>query len=98
VKKHATSASVIQERVRGKGKGKEALYRLEGEVVGPAEADGDGMREEEVIVRDPRREKGFKKLTTMRPMRTELIEAKYEVSPFDYASRKSADTLHLLKW
>ena len=89
---------MILERVRGKGKGKEVLYRLEGEVVGPAEADDDGMREEEVIVRDPRREKGFKKLPTTRPMRTELIEAKYEVSSFDYASRNTADTLHLLKW
>ena len=87
---------MILERVRGKGKGKEVLYRLEGEVVGPAEAD-DGMREEEVIVRDPRREKGFKKLPTMRPMRTELIDVKYEVSSFDYASRNTADTLYLLK-
>jgi len=97
VKKHA-SALVIKERVCGKGKGKEVLYRMEGEVVGPAEADSDGMREEEIIVRDPRREKGFKKLPTMRPMRTELIEVKYEVSPFGYASRNTADTLHLLKW
>ena len=83
MKKHASSEAMILERVRGKGKGKEVLYRLEGEVVGPAEADGDGMREEEVIVRDPRREKGFKKLPTMRPMRTELIDVKYEVSSFD---------------
>lgn len=77
MKKHASEA-VILERVRGKGKGKEVLYRMEGEVIGPAEGDGDGMREEEVIVRDPRREKGFKKLPTMRSMRTELIELKYE--------------------
>lgn len=97
MKKHASSESVT-ERVVGKGKGKEVLYRMEGEVVGPAEADGDGMREEEIIVRDPRREKGFKKLPTMRPMRTELLEVKYEVSPFDYASRNTADTLHALKW
>ena len=97
MKKHA-SASVITQRVCGKGKGKEVLYRLEGEVVGPVEGDGDGMREEEVIVRDPRREKGFKKLPTMRPMRTELIDVKYEVSSFDHASRNTADTLYLLKW
>lgn len=80
VRKHASSASVVQERIRGKGKGKEILYRCEGEVVGPAELD-DGMREEEIVVKDPRKEKGFKKPHAIRSLKTEFIELLgYEVS------------------
>ena len=80
VRKHASSASVVQERIRGKGKGKEILYRCEGEVVGPAEPD-DGMKEEEVVVKDPRKEKGFKKPHAIRSSKTEFIELPgYEVS------------------
>ncbi|KAF8892940.1 hypothetical protein BD779DRAFT_1132659 [Infundibulicybe gibba] len=37
VRVHAQSAVVVQERIRGKGKGKEMLLRFEGEVVGPFE-------------------------------------------------------------
>jgi hypothetical protein len=80
VRKHASSASVIQERIRGKGKGKEILYRCEGEVVGPAESD-DEMKEEEVVVKDPRKEIGFKKPHAIRSSKTEFIELPgYEVS------------------
>ena len=80
MRKHASSASVVQERIRGKGKGKEILYRCEGEVVGPAEPD-DGMKEEEVVVKDPRKEKGFKKPHAIRSLKTEFIELPgYEVS------------------
>ena len=80
MRKHASSASVVQERIRGKGKGKEILYRCEGEVVGPAESD-DGMKEEEVVVKDPRKEKGFKKPHAIRSSKTEFIELPgYEVS------------------
>jgi len=80
VRKHASSASVVQERIRGKGKGKEILYRCEGEVVGPAEPDG-GMKEEDIVVKDPRKEKGFKKPHAIRPLKMEFIELPgYEVS------------------
>ena len=79
VRKHASSASVVQERIRGKGKGKEILYRCEGEVVGPAEPD-DGMKEEEIVVKDPRKEKGFKKPHPIRSLKTEFVELGYEVS------------------
>jgi hypothetical protein len=79
VRKHASSASVVQERIRGKGKGKEILYRCEGEVVGPAELD-DGMKEEEIVVKDPRKEKGFKKPHPIRSLKTEFVELGYEVS------------------
>lgn len=82
MRKHASSASVIQERIRGKGKGKEILYRCEGEVVGPAESD-NGMKEEEIVVKDPRKEKGFKKPHPIRSSKTEFIELPvYEVSFF----------------
>ena len=80
MRKHATSASIVQERIRGKGKGKEILYRCEGEVVGPAEPD-NGMKEEEIIAKDPRKEKGFKKPHPIRSLKTEFIEVPgYEVS------------------
>lgn len=80
MRKHASSASVVQERIRGKGKGKEILYRCEGEVVGPAEPD-EGMKEEEVVVKDPRKEKGFKKPHAIRSLKTEFIGLPgYEVS------------------
>ena len=80
MRKHASSASVIQERIRGKGKGKEILYRCEGEVVGPAESE-DGMKEEEVVVKDPRKEIGYKKPHPIRSSKTEFIELPgYEVS------------------
>ena len=80
VRKHASSASVVQERIRGKGKGKEILYRCEGEVVGPAEPD-DGMKEEEIVPKDPRKEIGFKKPHAIRSLKTEFIELPgYEVS------------------
>ena len=80
MRKHASSASVVQERIRGKGKGKEILYRCEGEVVGPAEPD-DGMKEEEVVVKDPRKEIGYKKPHPIRSSKTEFIELPgYEVS------------------
>lgn len=39
------------------------------------------MVEEEVIVRDPRREPGFRKLNNLRPWRGELVEARYEYDP-----------------
>ena len=80
MRKHASSASIVQERIRGKGKGKEILYRCEGEVVGPAEPD-DGLKEEEVAVKDPRKEIGYKKPHPIRSSKTEFIELPgYEVS------------------
>lgn len=74
---------MVQERIRGKFKGKEALYRFEGEVV-PGIGE-DGFVEEEVVVSDPRKEKiknvlnGFTKERCFRPARSELYEFKWEV-------------------
>lgn len=76
----------MQERIKGKGKGKEMLYRFEGEVVG---ADGEGqeeaaregsVKESEVVVRDPRKERTFKRPQTLRPGRDVFYEVTYEVS------------------
>lgn len=58
-------------RVKGKGKGKEVLLRFDGEIV-------EG--EPEVVVHDPRKVSGFKKMVNLRPGRTEFHEVKYEVS------------------
>lgn len=57
-------------RVKGKGKGKEIVIRYAGEVI-------DG--EHEAVTRDPRKETKVKRLPTLRPMRTELLQCKYEV-------------------
>jgi hypothetical protein len=76
---------MVQERIRGKGKGKEALYRFEGEVVqGVGE---NGMKEEEVVVRDSRMDllrlknmlNGSVKEKSFRPGRSEFHEFKWEV-------------------
>ena len=76
---------MVQERIRGKFKGKEALYRFEGEVVPGVGADG--MVEEEVVVRDPRKDllrlrnalNGSAKEKSFRPARNEFHELKWEV-------------------
>ena len=57
-------------RVKGKGKGKEIILRYNGEVI-------DG--EHEAVIRDPRKETKVKRLPSMRPVRTELVQCKYEV-------------------
>jgi histone-lysine N-methyltransferase SETD1 len=87
VRKHASSAAVVQERIKGKEKGKESLYRYEGEVVGRgtesherAKEPGVVRDEEALIVKDPRKAPGFKKLQNLRPGRSEFHEVKYEVS------------------
>ena len=54
----------------GKGKGKEIILRYNGEVI-------DG--EHEAVIRDPRKETKVKRLPSMRPVRTELVQCKYEV-------------------
>ncbi|OCH94594.1 hypothetical protein OBBRIDRAFT_769324 [Obba rivulosa] len=56
-------------RIKGKGKGKEVLYRYNGEVI-------DG--EHEAVIRDPRKEAKIKKPPSLRPMRTEFVQVKYE--------------------
>lgn len=56
-------------RIKTKG-GKETLVRFEGEVV-PGEP--------EIIPADPRKAGGLKKQVSLRPLRTELYEVKYEV-------------------
>ena len=59
-----------EDRIKGKGKGKEILMRYDGQVVGG---------EPEPVVRDPRRVSGFKKPMSLRPGRGEYHEVKYEV-------------------
>ncbi|KAI0827421.1 hypothetical protein BC628DRAFT_1318587 [Trametes gibbosa] len=56
-------------RVKGKGKGKDIVIRYAGEVI-------EG--EHEAVVRDPRKETKVKRLTPLRPLRTELLQCKYE--------------------
>ena len=57
-------------RVKGKGKGKEIILRYNGEVI-------DG--EHEAVIRDPRKATKVKRLPSMRPVRTELVQCRYEV-------------------
>lgn len=66
----ALSPSGSDPRIKGKGKGKEVLYRYDGEVVDD---------EPEVVLQDPRKALGFKKLTSLRPARTMFHEVQYEV-------------------
>ncbi|KAF7329809.1 hypothetical protein MKEN_00244200 [Mycena kentingensis (nom. inval.)] len=80
------------ERIRGKGKGRESLYRLEGQVVGKGKArmvngtgevngiaeDDDEMCEEEPVPYDPRRVPGFRPLTAMRPPKDAFTVVSYE--------------------
>jgi hypothetical protein len=61
---------VTDPRIKGKGKGKEILYRYEGEVV-------DG--EPDIFIRDPRKAYGFKAPKSQRPARNDFHELKYEV-------------------
>ncbi|KAI0943146.1 hypothetical protein AcV7_002374 [Taiwanofungus camphoratus] len=56
-------------RVKGKGKGKEVLLRYNGEVI-------EG--EHPAVLRDPRKEGRARKLSSLRPQRTEFMEVKYE--------------------
>lgn len=58
------------ERVQGKGKGREVLLRYEGEVI-------EG--EHPAVVRDPRKESKVKRAVCLRPGRSELLPLKYEV-------------------
>lgn len=57
------------ERVQGKGKGREVLLRYEGEVI-------EG--EHPAVVRDPRKESKVKRAVCLRPGRSELLPLKYE--------------------
>ena len=54
------------------------MLRIEGQVVGPDEPD-DGLKEEEIVVSDPRKDRTIRVPHTLRPARTEFIELKYEV-------------------
>ncbi|KAK0460722.1 uncharacterized protein EV420DRAFT_227939 [Desarmillaria tabescens] len=82
------SASVFQDRVKGKGKGKEIVYRYEGEVLNrgewiPVPGHGDlWIREPEIPEKppDPRLNSNVKR----RPPREELGYVTYEVRIFNY--------------
>lgn len=75
IRKNASS-DVVQERIRGKAKGKEFLFRWEGKSF-QVEGEG-GLLEPEVVVRDPRKEEGFKRMPSQRSSRTEFHLLKYE--------------------
>jgi histone-lysine N-methyltransferase SETD1 len=60
-----------EHRIKGKGKGKEVLYRYEGEIV-----EGEHMPP----TRDPRKVPGMRRLPPLRPRRGEFHVIKYEVS------------------
>jgi histone-lysine N-methyltransferase SETD1 len=83
IKKHAKSASVVQERIKVKEKEKATettLFRYEGEVVGPFDSGNDDpeeMKEDELVVKDPRLEPGFRRGKSGRV--NEFIEVKYDV-------------------
>ena len=62
-------AGAAEGRIKTKS-GKETLLRVDGEVV---------RGEPEIVLVDPRRAGGFKKMPCLRPFRTELYEIKYEV-------------------
>jgi hypothetical protein len=64
------SVSEQQQRIKGKGKGKEIVYRYGGEVV---------VDEAAPIVKDPRKVPGYKKMTSLRPGRSEMLPVNYEV-------------------
>lgn len=70
IRASASVSALEEQRIKGKGKGKEIVYRYAGEVV---------MDETEPAVRDPRKLIGVKKMTSLRPARNELYEVKYEV-------------------
>ncbi|PPQ92507.1 hypothetical protein CVT25_010340 [Psilocybe cyanescens] len=79
VRKHTADQEPDQEpRIRGKGKGKETLSRFEGEVVGSVESDETGVKEEEIVVRDPRLDKSIRRPNVLKPPRYEFIEVRYE--------------------
>jgi hypothetical protein len=62
-------AGAAEGRIKTKG-GKETLLRFDGEVV---------SGEPEIVLGDPRKAAGFRKQVSLRPLRTELYEVKYEV-------------------
>ena len=73
----------MQERIKVKEKEKATettLFRYEGEVVGPFESGNDhpeGMKEDELVVKDPRLEPGFRRGKGGRV--NEFLEVKYDV-------------------
>ncbi|KAF8958959.1 hypothetical protein BDZ97DRAFT_1761764 [Flammula alnicola] len=77
VRNHAGSAAVVQDRIRGKGKGKETLYRMEGEVIAAVGPD-DGFKEDEPVVRDPRKVKSLKRPNLLRSGRNDFVVTKYQ--------------------
>jgi hypothetical protein len=67
-----------EDRIKGKGKGKEILMRYDGQVV---------QDEPEPQVRDPRRVSGSKKPASLRPGRVDFYEVKYEVTTLPISLR-----------
>ncbi|PPR00020.1 hypothetical protein CVT24_009027, partial [Panaeolus cyanescens] len=68
------SEEVVQDRIKGKGKGKELLRRYEGKIM--TERGEDGFKEEEVVVCDPRKDPNY--IKPNKPIRTEFVEVHYE--------------------
>ena len=83
VRKHG--GETVKDRIKEKERDREKrhksevqLLRFAGGVVGPEEAD-DGVREEEVVVSDPRKDKTIRVPPSLRPAKMELGVLTYEV-------------------
>lgn len=72
----------MAERIRGKGKGKEMLFRYEGEAIrpDPNEMGVGEMKEDEPVPSDPRNNTSIRRPSLIRKVNTELLPVKYEVS------------------
>ena len=65
---------------KGKGRGREAVVRVEGEEIEEERDAGEGGKEgEEEGARDPRKGEGWKRGVCARPWRAEVYDVKYEV-------------------
>ena len=80
VRKCAESNAGLTERLKGKGKGKEILYRYEGEVLGPDMVDGGNVKEDELVPSDPRKNLSIRRPPLLRKAPSEFLVVKYEVS------------------
>jgi histone-lysine N-methyltransferase SETD1 len=69
----SSSAAATDPRIKGKGKGKEILYRYDGEII-------EG--EPDIFIRDPRKAYGFKPQKSQRPARNDFHELNYEVRQY----------------
>lgn len=70
VRVHLPASTAEDSRIKGKAKGKETLWRYDGEVV---------PEEPEIVIQDPRKVPGFKVQKNHRTSRSEFHEIHWEV-------------------